>query len=387
MRRFFILVALVLMAAGAAYWWSVRTSTKPQPVASAQPAPEVGVMTLTAAEVPVPAVYAARVAGYRDIEIRSQVSGILTERAYEDGAKVEAGQVLFRIDRRPFEVARDRALAQLAQAQATSRQAEESFRRVEELSRRQVSTEQALDQARAARDQSQAGVQLAQSELKTAELNLSYTEIKAPVVGTTALTSPPVGSLIQAQQTLLTTLTQLDPAYVNFSVTDAEYQAFRELNEQRAKPLTEADLDVQVQYGSGATYPLRGRVQVSASSIDVRTGTLQVRAVFPNPKAELLPGQFVRVIVRGITLPNAIVVPKQAVSQGPQGPFVYVVGDNQIAQARPIKLGAEISQGWVVQNGLSAGERIVVDGVIRTRPGAPVRPVQMQAAAGNGEAK
>lgn len=369
-----ILVAAVIGGGGYALWRRAQSAqTTPQAAAPAQPPPEVGYVTVTKAEVPIPLVYAGRVAGYRDIEIRAQVSGILVERLFEDGAKIEKGQALFRIDRRPFEVARDRANAQLAQAQATARQADDNFRRVEELARRQVSTEQQLEQARATRDQSQAGVQLAQSELNSAELNLGYTTINAPVTGTTALTSPPVGSLIQSQQTLLTTLTQLDPAYVNFSVTDSEYQRFRELNQQRAKPISESDLEVKLQYGSGDAYRETGRVQVSASTVDTRTGTVQVRAIFPNAAGDLLPGQFVRVMISGVTLPNTVTVPKQAISQGPQGPFVYVVDDKQTAQARPVKLGAELTDSWVLESGLNGDERIIVDGIIRTRPGAPVR--------------
>ncbi|MDB5597200.1 MAG: efflux transporter periplasmic adaptor subunit [Hyphomicrobiales bacterium] len=381
-RRLILIALCAVLAIGGYVWWKQSTDAQTQAKSAAPPAPppaEVGIMTTQAVEVPLTVTYSGRVASYRDVEIRPQVSGILLERAYEDGAKVNAGQVLFRIDRRPYEVARDRARAQLAQAEATSRQADDNFKRIEELVRRQVSTEQAFEQARTARDQAQAGVQLAQAELNNAELNLGYTVISAPVSANTALQSPQVGSLIQAQQTLLTTLTQLDPAYVNFSITDTEFQAFRALNEQRAKPITESDLDVELQDGSGTLYPSHGKVQVSASNVDMRTGTIQVRTIFPNANGALLPGQFVRVVIRGITLPKAVVVPKQAISQGPQGPFVYVVNDKDSAQVRPVKLGQEVPAGWVIQSGLDGAERVIVDGLIRVRPGATVRPGAMQA--------
>jgi membrane fusion protein (multidrug efflux system) len=278
-------------------------------------------------------------------------------------------------------VAQARANAQLAQAQATLRQAEENYKRIEELSRRGVSTDKQLDDARAARDQAQASIQLAQAEIRAAQLNIGYTTVNAPVTGITSLQSPPEGTLVQAQQTLLTTITQLDPAYVNFSVTDTEYQRFRQLNERLAKPIKEQDLKVEVLFGDGTTYRQQGSVDVSARSIDPRTGTLQVRAILPNPDGALLPGQFVRVVMRGIVLPDAIVVPKQAVSQGPEGPFVYVVGDNATAQARPVRLGREVETGWIVQEGLKPGETVIVEGVIRVRPGAPVRPAPMKTAA------
>lgn len=348
----------------------------PAPTQPARPptVPEVGIITVQPAEVPLPGSFSGRVAAFRDVEIRAQVSGILRERNFAEGERVERGQILYWIDPNPFQAALDRVRAQLAQAQATLRQAEDNYRRVEELVRRQVGTEKQLEDARAARDQAAAGVQLAQAEVRTAELNLGYTTITAPVSGVTSLQSPPVGTLILAQQTLLTTITQLDPAYVNFSITDAEIQAFRALNEARARPITERDLTVELHHGGGGVYRHTGTINVRASLIDPRTGTIQVRSVFPNPEGELLPGEFVRVIVRGITLPNAIVVPRRAVSQGPQGPFVYVVATNDIAEARPVELAQEVEQGWVVQSGLTAGERVVVDGVIRVRPGAQIKP-------------
>lgn len=383
-----IIFILICAALGGGYYWYVnyggRTAAEQKAAPAAMPPPAVGTVTVRAADVPLTFVYAGRVAGFRDVEVRPQVGGILLKREYEEGAKVEAGQVLFRIDPRTYQVARDRATAQLAQAQATLRQAEENFRRAEELTRRGVGTERQLDDARAARDQAQASVQLAQAEIQAAELNLGFTTVNAPVAGITSLQSPPEGTLIQPQQSLLTTITQLDPAYVNYSFTDAEYQALRELNLTLDKPITERQLSVQLQYGDGTVYPKPGRVDVSANSVDPRTGTIQSRAIFPNSDGVLLPGQFVRVAISGISLPNAIVIPKQAVSQGPQGPFVYVVDGGNTAQARPVRLGRELETGWVIQEGLQPGDQVIVDGVIRVRPGAPVRPQPANGSNGGG---
>jgi membrane fusion protein (multidrug efflux system) len=377
-RRAFVILVVCAVAAGAGYYWYVR----PQAPAAAQtpaaaPPPEVGIVVVQQAEVPFPVEYAGRVAGFRDVEIRPLVSGLLLRREYEEGARVKQGQVLFRIDPATYQVALSRAEAQLQQAQATLRQAEENFKRIEELSRRQVATERQLDEAIAARAQARASIQLAEAEINAAKLNLGYTVVNAPVSGVTALESPPVGTLIQAQQTVLTRITQLDPAYVNFSFTDEEGQAFRALNEKRAKPISEKDLTVELHYANGTVYPQQGRIDTAAQRIAVQTGTIQARAIFPNADGALLPGQFVRVKVHGVTLPDAIVIPSRAVSQGPQGPSVFVVGDNNIAEARPLRLGAELAQGWVVREGLKGGERIIVDGIIRVRPGAPVRPVPL----------
>jgi membrane fusion protein, multidrug efflux system len=199
---------------------------------------EVGVIEVKKADVPLPLTYAGRVAGFRNVEIRSQVSGTILKREFVEGAKVRQGDVLFRIDPRTYQAALDRATAQLAQSQATQIQAEENFKRVEELARKQVATEKQLEDARAPRDLARTAVQGAEAEIQTAKLNIEFTIIKAPVSGPTSLTSPPEGSLAQAQQTVLTTITQLDPAYVNFSVSESEFIELRGINRARDRPLT-----------------------------------------------------------------------------------------------------------------------------------------------------
>jgi membrane fusion protein (multidrug efflux system) len=389
-RLLLLVVPLCLVLAAGGYWYLygvpgfvqdriARLVPRPTPAQGptppAQPPPEVGVIAARAAEVPVPVEYPGRVEGFRVVEVRARVGGLLLRREYEEGATVKADQVLFRIDPATYQVALDRAQAQLAQAQATLRQAEQDYARIGELARGQVAATQQLDQALAQRDQTRAAVQLAEAEVASARLNLDYTTITAPLTGVTALQSPPMGTLIQAEQSLLTTITQLDPAYVTFSFTDAEGQAFRELNQRRAVPIRPEDLTVELHYGNGTAYPSPGRIDTAAQKVDLQTGTIQARAIFPNPDGAILPGQFVRVVIRGVTLPDAIVVPDRAVSQGPQGPSVFVVGANDTAQARPVRLGTEVAQGWVVEQGLQAGDRVVVDGIIRVRPGAPVRPV------------
>lgn len=371
-RRLVLIVVTGAVLATAGYWYWARTPP-PATVRPAPPPPEVTVTTATPRSVPLPLVYAGRVAGFRDVEVRAQVGGILIKRAYEEGARVTRGQLLFRLDPQLYQVALDRAQAQLAQAQAAAMQSEQNFKRIEELARRQVATEKQLDDARGARDQAAAAVKLAEAEVRSATLNLGYTTISAPVAGTTSLRSPPEGTLILAQQTLLTTITQLDPAYVNFATTDEEFRSLRDMNRKREKPITAEDVTVELQYADGSRYPVPGKLDVTASSIDPQTGTIQIRATFPNPDGAILPGQFLRVVVRGVTLEDAILVPKRAVMQGPQGPFVYVVGANARAEARPVRLGRELDEGWIVHEGLKGGEQVIVDGVMRVRPGAEVR--------------
>src|SRR4051812_46236330 len=369
-------VALVVILVGVmGYYWHSRITERPTANAVTPPA-EVGVIDVKKADVPLPLTYSGRVAGFRNVEIRSQVSGTILKREFTEGARVKQGDVLFRIDPRTYQAALDRANAQLAQAQATLVQAEENFGRIEELSQKQVATAKQLEDARAARDLGRAAVQAVQADIQTARLNIEFTTIKAPVSGATSLSSPLEGSLAQAQQTLLTTITQLDPAYVNFSVSESEFTELRDVNRSRDRPLTSADIAVRLKFGDGTDFPGAGKLDVSSSTVDPHTGTLQVRSIFANENGSLLPNQFVRVLIGGFSLPGVFVVPQRAVSQGPQGAFVYVLNaGNDSVTTRPIKLDREIASGWIVRDGLSDGEKIVVDGLLRIRPGARVKPV------------
>jgi membrane fusion protein, multidrug efflux system len=366
-------VLVIGVAIGGGYYFLGARGAQPPQKAAAPPPPDVAVIDIKRADVPLTLTYPGRIAGFRSVEIRAMVSGTLMKREYEEGARVKQGDTLFRIDPRPYQAVYDRSVAQLAQAKATAFQTEENFNRIQELAAKQVATPKQLDDARAARDQARASVQSAQADIDNAKLNLEFTTVKAPVSGPTAILSPPEGTIAQAQQTILTTITQLDPAYVHFSTTEGEMREFRALNDSLEKPLGDDDIKVSIQFGDGAMYPQTGKIIMSSQNVDLRTGTVQIRSVFPNADGALLPGQFVRLIVKGITLPKAILVPQQAVSQGPQGTFVYAVNASGAAEVRPVKLDREVNTSWVVREGLNEGDRVIVDGVMRVRPGAPVK--------------
>jgi membrane fusion protein (multidrug efflux system) len=309
------------------------------------------------------------------------VSGVLLKREYQEGAVVDVGQVLFRIDPRTYEAALARANAQAAQAKAALIQAEENFKRQEGLAAQRVATQKAYEDAVASRDQARAAVLSTEADVLTAKLNIEFTTIKAPVKGPTSLVSPAEGTLIQAQQTLLTTITQLDPAYVNFTFTDSELRQLQEIDKSAEELFDSKNVKVELQFGDGAVYPHTGTVDTRSRTVDPRTGTILTRAIFPNRDGALLPGQFVRVKMTGIVMPNAIVIPKIAISQGPLGPFVYLIEKDNVARARPVRIYRELPDGYIVRKGLAPGDRIVVDGVIRVRPGAVVNPVPFKPAA------
>jgi len=220
-----------------------------------------------------------------------------------------------------------------------------------------------------------------EADVLTAKLNIEFTTIKAPAKGPTSLVSPAEGTLIQAQQTLLTTITQLDPAYVNFTFTDSELRRLQEIDKSPEELFDSKNVKVELQFGDGAVYPLAGTVDSRSRTVDPRTGTILTRAIFPNRDGALLPGQFMRVKMTGIVMPNAIVIPKVAISQGPLGPFVYVIEKDNVARARQIRIYRELPGGYIVRKGLAAGDRIVVDGVIRVRPGNVVNPVPFKPSA------
>lgn len=369
-------LVVLLVAAGGYYLLGASGAPAPMAQKGGPPAPppaDVGVMEIKRADVPLTIAYAGRVAGFRSVEVRAMVSGTIMKREFAEGSHVKQGDVLFQIDPRSYQAVYDRANAQLAQAKATAVQAEENFNRIQELANRQVATPKQLDDARAARDQSRAAIQSVEADIANARINLEYTVVKAPVAGPTALLSPPEGSIAQAQQTVLTTITQLDPAYVDFSVTDAELRDFRVFSHNLARPLTDDDITVTLQYGDGTTYPKTGKIIMSSQNVDMRTGTVQIRSTFPNADGIILPGQFVRLIIKGITVPKAIVIPQKAVSQGPQGTFVYTVNTQNAAEVRPVKLDREVGNGWIVREGLNEGDRVIADGVMRVRPGATVK--------------
>jgi len=350
------------------------TAHAQQPGGSVPPPPQVTIAELQTKAVPVTYEYAARISAYREVQVRARVGGILLKRNFTEGAQVKAGQVLFELDPAPFEAELARAKAQLQQAQAQLNQANRDAERALQLFSRGVGSEKSRDDAIAGKELGAAAVAAAEAQVRTAQLNLDYTKVKAPVGGITSLEQVPEGSLVSTgTDSLLTSITQLDPVYVNFSFSDREGAEIRRLlASQQSKKSPTKDLKVKITFGDGEVYDQEGTIDFTSSSIDPQTGTLQARAIVKNPNQRLVPGQFVRATVTGLTLDDAIVVPEAAVMQGPQGQFVYTVNSTGAAEIRPVELSRQIDSGWIVSSGLRAGDKLVTEGVIKVRPGAPV---------------
>ena len=332
--------------------------------------------------------YAGRVAASRQVEVRARVGGILLSRTFDEGSRVNKGDVLFRIDPATYEADVAKAKAQVLQAQAQLGQAQRTEERARQLARQGASSQATLDDAVSARELAEAQVAAAQAQERSAELSLDYATVVAPVAGITSLEQVPEGSLLSTGA-LLTKITQLDPIYVNFSAADTEAASIRQLVESGALSGAKSadDLTVQVMFGDGQAYPRAGKIDFTSTSIDPDTGTILSRAVLPNPDSRLLPGQFVRLKLKGLSIDNAIVIPTEALMQGPQGTFVYVVGDDKVATVRPIEVGRELDGRIVVSKGLSGGDTVVVKGVVKVRPDSPVNPVADLGKDGSGEAK
>lgn len=349
-----------------------------------QPPAKVILEAVRSADFPVELEFPGRTAGSREVEVRAQVSGILQQRSYEEGSKVEKGAVLFRIDPRTYQAAVAQAKAAVAQAQARFRQAERNLQRIRQVQAKGFASGSELDTATSDFEQSRANVQAAQAELQARQIDLDYTTVKAPISGMTSRETRSEGSLVVAgdpASSLLTRITQLDPVYVNFGYPDQVLERLRgELQAGHLRMPADGKLEVELEYGSGVKYSHSGRVDFTDSLISRGTGTVDARAVIANPDQVLLPGQFVRVRIKGLVYPNAISVPERAVTQSPLGTAVFMVDEEGNAVERKVKLGVTAQGRWLILEGLKAGEQIIVEGIARAMPGQPVEIVQPGAA-------
>lgn len=344
----------------------------PSPEARGQeePAYKVKVVHVAPTAVPVSEVFSGRAEGSKEVEVRARVEGILLRRAYTEGEQVEAGQLLYEIDAAPFEVALSRAQAQLAQAQASLAAAQRRWDRSTELIRKNAISQRDRDDAQSELEMAKATVQLAQSEVRAAQISLDYCKVRAPISGITSRERVSEGSLVGPNNNVLTTITQMDPIWINMSLPDKIVILLRRMIKDGELAYDASQKSLKIETDTGDFHSYRGQVNFSDSAIDRRTGTVQYRATVPNPDGGLIPGQFVRVHFMGLYSADSIALPERAILQGPSGSFVYVVNAEQRAEPRPVVVGLEVDGGLIIDSGLQAGDRVVVDGMVRIRPGS-----------------
>jgi membrane fusion protein, multidrug efflux system len=372
-----LLLTIGLVACGRGQHQGGFSGFPPAPVTLAE------VKTVT---VPLRFEYVGQTAGSKEAEVRARVQGILEKRTYQEGGRVKAGQTLFIIDPKPYAVMVAQNEASLAQAQAEHAQAQRNLERLRALIKENAISKREFDDAVSAEETSSAGVKLAQAKIAESRLNLGYTTVVAPVAGYASRAVKSEGSLVSpGQDSLLTTISQIDPIYVNFSISEAEKLRIERLRAEGK--LVQADSkngqEISVKLSDGSIFPRKGKLAFIDSRINPETGSFDARATIANADAALRPGQFVRVIVEGNTRPNAVVVPQRAVMEGPQGKFVYVAGKNQegkdVALPRPVVVGdwveVEGANQWIIESGLKTGDPVVVDGMAKIFPvpgGAPI---------------
>jgi membrane fusion protein (multidrug efflux system) len=303
--------------------------------------------------------------GSREVEVRARISGIIEKRLFTEGAPVKAGTVLFVIDRATYEIAVAQAKAALSQERARLDLAQREAERLKSLASARAISQREYDIALSAVQQVTAAIEGAQAKLAEAQLNVSYTSVRAPISGITGRALRSEGSLVtvNAETALLTTLTQVDPIWVLFSLAEPDYERIRGAQMRAQVHLVNQD---------GSIAAKNGRLNFAGSTVDPKLGTVQLRAEFPNPAQKWLPGQFVKVhILAGEQ--DAFLVPQEAVAQTEQGRFVWIAGTDGKASMRPVQTAGWVGNDWVVTSGLKSGDPIIVDNLMKMRPGVSVQ--------------
>ncbi|BCS32139.1 hemolysin D [Luteitalea sp. TBR-22] len=326
------------------------------------PPPTVPVVQVAPETVQVSSEWITTLDGQVNAQIRPQVSGYLVRRAYQEGGRVRKGDVLFEIDRRPFAVALAQAEARLAETRAQLARAAQDVARNTPLARERAIAQSQLDNDIQAQRVAEAAVSAAQASVEGARLNLEFTRVRSLVDGIAAIATAQIGDLV-GPQTLLTTVSQVDPIRAYFSLSEREYLELAEAINTNgpARRLWAAGPGLTLVLADGSAYPLPGRFQAADRQFDPRTGTMRVSAVFPNPRGVLRPGQYGRVTVTTRRLDGALLVPQRAVSESQGGTQVRTVTREGTVQLRPVTTGPRVGARWVVERGLQAGDRVIVD--------------------------
>lgn len=329
---------------------------------AASNATQVKAMKVLQQDAPITSEYAGQVVGKDEVKVQSKVSGKIVEKYFHGGDHVDAGQPLYRIDSRQYESAVLQAQANLAQSQATLSNAETDLYRDQELLNSDAISEQTVTTQQANVNAYSAAAAANQALVQKAQQDLDDTVIYAPMSGQVSVDDVAVGTFATAGNTNLVTIGTVDPVFVQFSISEAEYLKFRNIQQMQSGS-DKSPLDVTVKLSDGTTYPLDGRIVQADRALAQNTGTLSIKALFPNPNGLLLPGMFARVRLTGETVPNAILVPQRAVQQLLDKSFVMVIGDDGKSEARSVTLGQQVGSYYIVKDGLSANDTVIVEGL------------------------
>jgi len=348
------------------------------------PPPEVGVFTVVAEPVDLTMELVGRAAPYRIAEVRPQVGGIIKSREYQEGGQITTGQLLYLIDPARYEAARDSAEAALVRARATRERAEKKADRYGDLLKNKAGSQEQFDDAQAALKESAADVQVAAADLTKARIELEYTRITSPIDGQIGRSTVTQGALVTANQAqALATVQQLDPIYVDLTQSAAQQLRLRRALEDGRLRRTEGGQPKAIlTLEDGSIYPYEGRLEFSEVSVDQGTGTVTLRATFPNPDHVLLPGMFVRAQVEEGTRQEAILVPQPGIQRDRQGQaLAMVLNEDGIVEQRQVETDRALGNRWLINAGLKSGDRLIVEGLQKARPGDKAKAVDWAPAA------
>ncbi|TBW56507.1 efflux RND transporter periplasmic adaptor subunit [Marinobacter halodurans] len=378
---FLLLVASVMLSACGKQESSAQTQRPPA---------EVGYVTVQAQPFTLVNELPGRTSPYQVAEVRPQVTGILEKRLFEEGETVKAGQALYKIDDKLYKASLASAEADLASAKANLQSAQLTANRYEHLIKTGAVSQQELDDARATLNANKAAVAAAQAAVQTARINLDYTTIEAPISGRIGRSNVTAGALVTANQSnALTVIRQLDPIYVDLTQSYSDLQALRSaMASGKLETVGKGKATVSLVHQNGATYPHDGTLQFSEYAVDENTGSVTLRALFPNPDGELLPGMFVRARLPQAESQNAILVPQKGVSRQANGKAsAMVVSQDNTVEKRSVVTEKAVGNRWLISSGLKDGDRLIVEGLQKIGEGAPVKPVSVDNAGQTAESK
>ncbi len=371
----FIIISIILFIGLILSGCSEKKTGSPPPM------PEVAVMTIQTKPVVTTTELTGRTSANLVAEVRPQVGGIIQKRLFTEGSNVTVEQALFQIDPALYQVALDNARAALARSEAQLSSIQLRASRLKDLLTEKAVSRQDYDDAAAALKQVQADIQYGRANVEAARINLQYTTITAPISGRIGRSNVTEGALVTAHQPIaLATIQKLDPMYVDVTQSTADILKLRrQMQEGLLEKNGRNQQEVRLFLDDNSEYPLKGKLQFQDVSVDPTTGSVILRMVFPNPKGVLMPGMFVRAIVQEGIHKNAILIPQQAVSRDPKGnPMTLVVGTDGKVQEKQITLDRAIGSDWLVSAGLKPGEQVIVEGMLKVKPGIPVKAVPFE---------